>query len=118
MRQARTAGLLDRFGPDRVRNTPISEAAIVGAGTGAAATGMIPIVDLMMSSFVYIAADQLLNNLAKLRYMMGGRATFPVTILASTGSPGAIGAQHSDAPYAQDHCKEQGFINYSQTVKK
>ena len=73
---------------------------MVGAGTGAAATGLIPIIDLMMSSFIYVAADQLFNNLAKLRYMMGGAATFPLTILASTGSPGAIGAQHSDAPYA------------------
>ena len=97
----RTSGLLERFGPSRVRNTPISEAAFVGAGTGAAATGMIPIVDLFMSNFLYVAADQLLNNANKLRYMMGGQVTLPMTILASTGAPGAIGAQHSDAPYAQ-----------------
>jgi acetoin:2,6-dichlorophenolindophenol oxidoreductase subunit beta len=97
----RTSGLLERFGPSRVRNTPISEAAFMGAGTGAAATGMIPIVDLFMSNFLYVAADQLLNNANKLRYMMGGQVTLPMTILASTGAPGAIGAQHSDAPYAQ-----------------
>ena len=88
----RTSGLLERFGPSRVRNTPISEAAFVGAGTGAAATGMIPIVDLFMSNFLYVAADQLLNNANKLRYMMGGQVTLPMTILASTGAPGAIGA--------------------------
>jgi pyruvate dehydrogenase E1 component beta subunit len=62
---------------------------------------MIPIVDLFMSNFLYVAADQLLNNANKLRYMMGGQVTLPMTILASTGAPGAIGAQHSDAPYAQ-----------------
>jgi len=97
----RTSGLLDQFGGERVRNTPISEAAFLGAGTGAAATGMVPIVDLFMSNFVYVAADQLLNNANKLRYMMGGQVTLPLTVLASTGAPGAIGAQHSDAPYAQ-----------------
>jgi pyruvate/2-oxoglutarate/acetoin dehydrogenase E1 component len=97
----RTAGLLKQFGGSRVRNTPISEAAFLGAGTGAAATGMIPIIDMFMSNFLYVGADQLLNNANKLRYMMGGAVSLPMTILASTGAPGAIGAQHSDAPYAQ-----------------
>jgi pyruvate dehydrogenase E1 component beta subunit len=97
----RTAGLLKQFGSSRVRNTPISEAAFLGAGTGAAATGMVPIIDLFMSNFLYVAADQLLNNANKLRYMMGGSVSLPMTILASTGAPGAIAAQHSDAPYAQ-----------------
>ena len=97
----RTAGLLEQFGSSRVRNTPISEAAFLGAGTGAAATGMIPIIDMFMSNFLYVGADQLLNNANKLRYMMGGAVSLPMTILASTGAPGAIGAQHSDAPYAQ-----------------
>jgi pyruvate dehydrogenase E1 component beta subunit len=97
----RTSGLLEQFGPERVRNTPISEAAFLGAATGAAATGMVPIVDLFMSNFLYVAADQLLNNANKLRYMMGGAVSIPMTVLASTGAPGAIGAQHSDAPYAQ-----------------
>lgn len=97
----RTAGLLKQFGGSRVRNTPISEAAFLGAGTGAAATGMVPIIDMFMSNFLYVGADQLLNNANKLRYMMGGAVTLPMTILASTGAPGAIGAQHSDAPYAQ-----------------
>jgi len=97
----RTAGLVKQFGGTRVRNTPISEAAFLGAATGAALTGMVPIVDLFMSNFIYVAADQLLNNANKLRYMMGGAVSVPMTILASTGAPGAIGAQHSDAPYAQ-----------------
>ena len=97
----RTAGLLQQFGGSRVRNTPISEAAFLGAGTGAAATGMIPIVDMFMSNFLYVAMDQLLNNANKLRYMMGGQLQLPLTLLASTGAPGATAAQHSDAPYAQ-----------------
>jgi acetoin:2,6-dichlorophenolindophenol oxidoreductase subunit beta len=97
----RTAGLLKQFGGSRVRNTPISEAAFLGAGTGAAATGMVPIIDMFMSNFLYVGADQLLNNANKLRYMMGGAVSLPMTVLASTGAPGSIGAQHSDAPYAQ-----------------
>jgi acetoin:2,6-dichlorophenolindophenol oxidoreductase subunit beta len=97
----RTAGLLKQFGPSRVRNTPISEAGFLGAGTGAAATGMVPIIDMFMSNFLYVAADQLLNNANKLRYMMGGAVTLPMTLLASTGAPGATAAQHSDAPHAQ-----------------
>ena len=96
----RTSGLLEQFGPKRVRDTPISEAAFLGAGTGAAATGMVPIVDLFMSNFLYVAADQLLNNANKLRYMMGGRSAADDDP-GQHRAPGAIGAQHSDAPYAQ-----------------
>jgi pyruvate/2-oxoglutarate/acetoin dehydrogenase E1 component len=97
----RTAGLLAEFGPERVRNTPIAEAAVLGVGVGAAATGMLPIVDLMIGNFIYLAMDQLLNQAGKLRYMMGGAATLPLTILASTGAAGGIAAQHSDSIYAQ-----------------
>jgi pyruvate dehydrogenase E1 component beta subunit len=96
----RTAGLAAKY-PGRVRDTPISEAAVLGAGVGAAATGMLPIVDLMMSNFLYVAFDQIANNAGKLRYMMGGSSCFPLTILASTGAPGGLAAQHSDSPYAQ-----------------
>jgi pyruvate dehydrogenase E1 component beta subunit len=95
----RTAGLVDEFGPERVRNTPISEAAFLGAGVGAAAAGMRPVVDVMYSNFLYVCMDQLLNQAGKLRYMMGGSASFPVTVLATIG--GASAAQHSDSPYAQ-----------------
>ena len=97
----RTAGLLEEFGPERVRNTPISEAGFVGAGIGAAATGMVPVVDLMMVNFLYVCMDQLLNNAGKLRYMMGGSSRFPLTLLASTGAAGGLAAQHSDTNYAQ-----------------
>jgi pyruvate dehydrogenase E1 component beta subunit len=95
----RTAGLVDEFGPERVRNTPISEPAFLGAGVGAAAAGMRPVVDLMYSNFLYVCMDQVLNQAGKLRYMMGGSSSFPLTILATTG--GANAAQHSDSMYAQ-----------------
>jgi pyruvate dehydrogenase E1 component beta subunit len=95
----RTSGLMAEFGPDRVRNTPISESAFLGAGIGAAATGMRPVVDLMFSNFLYVAMDQVMNQAAKLRYMMGGSASFPLTILATSG--GSSAAQHSDSLYAQ-----------------
>lgn len=96
-----TKGLVDMFGTERVRNTPISEATVLGMGVGAAATGTVPIVDLMMSNFLYMAMDQLTNQAAKLRYMMGGSASFPVTFLMSTGISGSAAAQHSDSvhPY-------------------
>ena len=97
----RSAGLQEKFGDQRVRDTPISEAGVVGAAIGAAATGMVPIVDLMFANFVYVCADQLLNNANKLRYMMGGSATFPLTLLASVGAGGSLAAQHSDSPHAQ-----------------
>jgi len=97
----RSAGLQKQFGDVRVRDTPISEAGVVGAAIGAAATGMVPIVDLMFANFVYVCADQLLNNANKLRYMMGGSASFPLTLIASTGAGGSLAAQHSDSPHAQ-----------------
>ena len=69
-----SAGLYDEFGPERVRDTPISEAAIAGAATGAAVTGMRPIAEIMFSDFLTIAMDQLVNQAAKMRYMFGGKA--------------------------------------------
>jgi pyruvate/2-oxoglutarate/acetoin dehydrogenase E1 component len=80
---------------------PISEAALMGAAVGAAATGSVPIVDLLMANFIYVAMDQMMNNANKLRYMMGGSSSFPLTVLASTGAAGSLGAQHSDSPHAQ-----------------
>jgi pyruvate dehydrogenase E1 component beta subunit len=97
----RTKGLATEFGAERVRDTPISEAGFLGAGIGAAAAGMVPIVDLMMSNFIYVAMDQIANNAAKLRYMLNGSADFPMTIISSGGAPGGCAAQHSDAPWGQ-----------------
>jgi pyruvate dehydrogenase E1 component beta subunit len=95
----RTDGLLEAFGPERVRDTPICEDTFLGLGVGAAVVGMRPIVDLQNANFMFCAMDQLMNNANKLRYMMGGDVDVPLTILASFG--GAAAAQHSDAPYAQ-----------------
>src|SRR5260221_800563 len=97
----RTKGLAEEFGHERIRDTPISEEAFLGAGVGAAAAGLVPVVDLMFSNFLYVCFDQVANQAGKLRYMMGGSATFPLTILASTGSAGGhLGAEHSDYPAA------------------
>jgi pyruvate dehydrogenase E1 component beta subunit len=92
-------GLVEEFGPERVRNTPLSEAAFVGAGVGAAAMGMRPIVDLMVGTFTYVAMDQLCDQAAKIRYMSGGQCTVPVVYLATSGAEGSAAGQHSDSPY-------------------
>jgi pyruvate dehydrogenase E1 component beta subunit len=92
-------GLFEIYGPKRVRNTPISESTMVGTALGAAATGMHPVVDLMLCNFTYVAMDQLLNQAAKLRYMMGGSASFPMTVVAGTGAASGNAAQHSDNGY-------------------
>jgi pyruvate dehydrogenase E1 component beta subunit len=94
-----TAGLADEFGPERVLDTPISESTFVGAGLGAAATGLVPIVDMLMSTFLYVAMDQILNQAAKLRYMMGGACDFPLTIIGATGGGAGMAAQHSESPH-------------------
>jgi len=90
--------LVQLFGEDRVRDTPISEAAIVGAGLGAAMTGLRPIVEIMFGDFLPVAGDQLVNQLAKARYMSGGKANVPVTVRITTGAPGSAAAQHSQSP--------------------
>ncbi|HTW20940.1 MAG TPA: transketolase C-terminal domain-containing protein [Mycobacteriales bacterium] len=90
-----TVGLLERFGPMRVRDTPISEQAIIGTAIGAALTGLRPIAELMFADFAGVAYDQLANQLAKLRYMTGGQGTLAVTIRLSNGAGGGFGAQHS-----------------------
>ena len=94
-----TRGLIDEFGPDRVRNIPLSEATIVGCGVGAAAAGLRPVIDLMVSSFFYITMDQLANQAAKLRYMSGGQVQLPVVYFAATGGAGSAAAQHSESPH-------------------
>lgn len=94
-----TKGLIDEFGPARVRNTPISEEAFVGAAIGAAMTGLRPIVDFTIASFVYVAMDQLVSQAAKSRYMFGGQATIPVVFRAAMFYGAGNAAQHSDRPY-------------------
>jgi pyruvate dehydrogenase E1 component beta subunit len=90
-------GLLDEFGPERIYDTPISEEGIIGLGVGAAATGCRPIVDLMFMDFMGECMDEIANQLAKMRYMFGGRATLPVTMLTMGGAGASLAAQHSQS---------------------
>lgn len=92
-----TLGLLDEFGSERIRDTPISEAAIAGAATGAALLGMRPIAEIQFSDFMTIAMDQLVNQAAKNRYMFGGKAKVPLTIRTAVGSGTGAAAQHSQS---------------------
>jgi pyruvate/2-oxoglutarate/acetoin dehydrogenase E1 component len=96
-----TKGLIDKFGPNRVRNTPISEAGFVGAAVGAAMAGTRPICEVEFASFFYCAFDQVCNQAAKLRYMSGGQARMPITFRAVYGAMGGAAAQHSETVYAQ-----------------
>jgi acetoin:2,6-dichlorophenolindophenol oxidoreductase subunit beta len=96
-----TKGLIDKFGPTRVRNTPIAEAGFVGAAVGAAMAGTRPICEVEFASFFYCAFDQVCNQAAKLRYMSGGQATLPITFRAVYGAMGGAAAQHSETVYAQ-----------------
>ena len=91
-------GMLAEFGPQRVRDTPISEAAIIGAGLGAAMVGMRPIVEIMFGDFLMCAGDQIVNQVAKARFMSGGKARVPLTIRVTSGAPGSAAAQHSQSP--------------------
>ena len=95
-----TAGLIDEFGEERVKDTPISEAAIAGAAVGAAMMGMRPIVDIMFSDFLTIAMDQLVNQAAKMRYMLGGAVKVPLVVRGAAGSGTGAAAQHSQCPEA------------------
>jgi acetoin:2,6-dichlorophenolindophenol oxidoreductase subunit beta len=90
-----TQGLLDEFGPERVRNTPISEAAIVGSGIGAAMAGMRPIVEIMYEDFLTLSLEQIVNQAAKHRYMSGGQVKVPLTIRTQGGAGWSPGAQHA-----------------------
>jgi pyruvate/2-oxoglutarate/acetoin dehydrogenase E1 component len=92
-----TAGLSTKYGHDRVLDTPISEAAIVGAAIGAAIDGMLPIAEIMIMDFIGSAADQLINNAAKLRFMTAGRTTAPITIRTQVYAGLATGATHSQS---------------------
>ena len=89
-------GLSTKYGLDRVRPTPITEQAIMGAAIGAAITGMRPVPEIMLMNFMAVCADQLINHAAKLRYMSGGQTNVPITVRTVTGAGGGFGAQHSD----------------------
>jgi pyruvate dehydrogenase E1 component beta subunit len=88
-------GLLEEFGPDRIRDTPMSESAFVGAGIGAAMAGMRPIVEIMTVNFSLLALDQIMNNAATLLHMTGGQFNVPVVIRMTTGGGRQVAAQHS-----------------------
>jgi pyruvate/2-oxoglutarate/acetoin dehydrogenase E1 component len=97
-------GLLEEFGPRRIRNTPISETAILGAAVGAAATGLRPIAEIMYSDFFAVAMDQVVNQAAKMRYMFGGKISLPLTIRTAMGGRRSAAAQHSQ-------CLEAWFMH-------
>ena len=99
-----TPGLYEKYGPVRVRDTPISETAIIGAGVGAAATGLRPIVELMFVDFAAVSLDQIVNQAAKLRYMSGGQIKVPLTIRAAQGAGAGFASQHSQ-------CLETWFMH-------
>jgi len=92
-----TVGLLDEFGPTRVRDTPISEQAIVGAAMGAAMTGLRPIAEIMFSDFFAVCWDIIANEMAKMRYMTNGQVSVPVVVRTANGGGVRFGAQHSQS---------------------
>lgn len=92
-----TAGLWEEFGDERVRDTPISETAIVGQAVGAASTGMRPVPEIMFMDFIGVCMDQLVNQAAKMRYMFGGKAEIPLTLRTPVGAGIAAAAQHSQS---------------------
>ena len=95
-----TKGLVGEFGRTRIRDTPIAESGFMGAGVGAAATGLRPIVDLMYVGFLGVCGDQILNNAAKIHYMFGGKVNVPLTIMTGTGAGTSSAAQHSETLYS------------------
>jgi pyruvate/2-oxoglutarate/acetoin dehydrogenase E1 component len=99
-----TAGLLDRFTAKRVRDTPITESAIIGTAVGAAACGLRPVIELMFVDFIGVALDQLYNQAAKMKYMFGGKAQLPLVMRAACGAGIGAAAQHSQ-------CLEAWFMH-------
>ncbi|MDR5674271.1 alpha-ketoacid dehydrogenase subunit beta [Halalkaliarchaeum sp. AArc-GB] len=90
-----TGDLIGEFGEERIRDTPISEAGFVGAGVGAAATGSRPVVEVMFSDFLGVSMEQIMNQMAKMRYMFGGKTEMPVTIRTTEGGGQRAASQHS-----------------------
>lgn len=100
-----TPGLYEEFGPERVRDTPISEQAFIGMALGASITGLRPVAELMFADFIPVAMDQIANQIAKYRYMSGGQFIVPVTIRAAQGGGAGFGTQHSA-------CAESWLMNF------
>src|SRR5215469_3564468 len=94
-----TRGLLERFGKNRIRNTPICEATLAGMAVGAAATGCHVVLHMMFSNFIYTGFDAIANQMAKLRLMTGGQIELPITVIAGYGGGRSTAAQHSDTPH-------------------
>ena len=92
-----TVGLLEEFGPDRVKDTPISEQAIIGAAMGASMTGLRPIAEIMFSDFFAVCWDLVANQIAKTRYMTDGQCSFPLVLRSANGGGSRFGAQHSQS---------------------
>jgi 2-oxoisovalerate dehydrogenase E1 component len=92
-----TESLFERHGPERIRDTPLTESGFVGCGIGAALTGLRPVIELQFSDFAAVAFDQIVNQAAKLRFMMGGNATMPLVIRMVSGGGVRLGAQHSQS---------------------
>ena len=90
-------GLLKEFGPERVIDTPIAESGLMGLGLGAAATGLRPIIAIMFMDFMGVCMDEIVNQVAKMKYMFGGKATLPLTIQTMSGGGSAMAAQHSQS---------------------
>ena len=95
-----SAELVEEFGPQRVRATPIAEAALTGIAIGAAGSGFRPIVNWSMVTFCFVAMDQIVNQAAKIHYMFGGQVKFPITFRTSVGGGRRVAAQHSQSPYS------------------
>jgi pyruvate dehydrogenase E1 component beta subunit len=102
-------GMLDRFGPRRVIDTPISEEGFTGIGIGAAMVGLRPIIEYMTFSFSWVAFDQIVNNAANMRYMSGGQFTVPIVFRGNSGIAGSLAATHSHRPEAI-YCHFPGLI--------
>ena len=95
-----TRGLIQKFGPGRVRDTPLSEGGFIGAAIGAASTGLRPVAELMYCDFIGVCMDQILNNAAKMRYMYGGQVKVPFTLMTRIGAGSRSAAQHSESFYS------------------
>ena len=92
-----TAGILPKFGPERIIDTPISENAITGLAIGAASRGLRPVISLMFMDFIGVCYDQIINQMAKMKYMFGGNVTLPLTVLVNAGAGSSMAAQHSQS---------------------
>jgi pyruvate/2-oxoglutarate/acetoin dehydrogenase E1 component len=92
--------MVKEFGTERIRGTPISESSVVGAAIGLAGSGFRPVVNLGMATFAFVAADQIINQAAKITYMFGGQADFPMVLMMTVGAGRYMAAQHQISPYA------------------